>query len=118
MIHSSYMVAITSPARWGYSSVDVFFGAVRERPDRVVVEAGDLLRRDETGEIVVFKGREGNSLVTELFLVEAVIDEGDPRVKALLDDNAHPMFGDAPVSEEEWASMIEAAVATVRGESA
>lgn len=63
-VHTSLMLAITTPARWGYTPVDVFFGTVRERPDRVVVEAGELLRHDATGEVVVFKGRLGADLVT------------------------------------------------------
>jgi len=64
MIRSSLMDAVTSPSRWGYTPVDLFFGEVRERPDRVVVHKGELLRHDQTGAIVVFLGRQGANLLT------------------------------------------------------
>lgn len=65
MTRTSFMVVATRPTRFGFTPVDVFFGEVRERPDRVMVVAGDLLRNDATGEVVTFKGREGSTLVTE-----------------------------------------------------
>jgi hypothetical protein len=59
------MASVTSPERFGFRSVDVFFGIVRPRPDRVVVVRGDLLQNIETEEVRVFVAREGNTVVTE-----------------------------------------------------
>jgi hypothetical protein len=63
--HSSRMVVVTTPERFGFRSADVFFGTVRERPDRTVICTGDALQNIETGEVCVFVAREGMTLVTE-----------------------------------------------------
>jgi len=65
MTRTSRMCVVTSPARFGWVAVDVLFGTVRDRADRVTVLAGDAVRNLETGEVRVFVSREGTALVTE-----------------------------------------------------
>lgn len=66
MTRTSRMDAITTPARWGYEVVDVFFGEVRVRKNQTIAFKGDLLRKD--GIVREFIAREG----TELVLADAV----------------------------------------------
>lgn len=42
--HSSRMLALTSPARFGLEVVRVFFGEIRPDPHQVSVISGDLVR--------------------------------------------------------------------------
>ena len=44
MTHTSRMAAITTPSRFGYEIVDVFFGEVRVRSDQTLAMINDLLR--------------------------------------------------------------------------
>lgn len=62
---TSVMKAVTSPIRWSYEIVDIWFGEVRVRKSQTVALAGDLLRDLETGEIVELQGREGDMLLTK-----------------------------------------------------
>ncbi len=62
---TSIMKAVTSPIRWSYEIVDIYFGVPRVRKNQVVAMAGDLLRDLETGEIVELRGREGDMLLTK-----------------------------------------------------
>ena len=57
------MVVVTAPRRFGFTPVDVFFGVVRERPERTIITPGDLLRDDATGEIGEFVAREDGKLI-------------------------------------------------------
>ena len=61
--NTSVMAAITTPARWSYEVVDVFFGEVRVRANQTIAMKGDLLRDMDDGSIVEFIGREGTSLI-------------------------------------------------------
>jgi hypothetical protein len=56
------MAAITTPSRFGYEIVDVFFGEVRVRSDQTIAMVNDLLR-DGEGNVFKFQGREGNDLI-------------------------------------------------------
>jgi len=56
------MAAITTPSRFGYEIVDVFFGEVRVRSDQTIAMINDLLR-DGEGNVFEFQGREGNDLI-------------------------------------------------------
>lgn len=67
---TSRLLLVTQPlTRWGLMPVDVFFGEVRERPERDMVlgpspdgtRPGDLVR-DSSGSIREFLGREGGVL--------------------------------------------------------
>ncbi len=58
---TSRMDAITSPHRWGYEIVDVFFGKVRVRRNQTIAMKGDCLR-DGSGKVWVFQGRTNNDL--------------------------------------------------------
>ena len=69
--YTSRLLLITQPiARWGLTPVDVFFGEVRERPERDMVfgpspdgtRPGDMVR-DASGSIREFLGREGTTLL-------------------------------------------------------
>lgn len=60
MQHSA-MKAITQPGRWGYTVVDVFFGAVRPKQSQDVACAGDILA-DHEGKLWEFRGRVDNRL--------------------------------------------------------
>ena len=64
MTYTSRMEAVTSPTRFGFTPVDVIFGSVIERPDRIIVMSGDALRNEATGEVVEFIAREGYTLQT------------------------------------------------------
>ena len=64
MTNTSRMAVVTSPTRFGFTPVDVFFGTVQERPERIVVMSGEALRNEATGEVVVFVAREGTTLIT------------------------------------------------------
>ena len=60
---TSVMAAITTPARWSYEGVDIFFGEVRVRANQTIAMRGDLLRDVDDGSIVEFIGREGATLI-------------------------------------------------------
>jgi hypothetical protein len=61
------MVVITNPTRFGYTPCDVFFGEVRERPERNMIIAGsnDCLLVDPSGNVVEFVAREGSKIITK-----------------------------------------------------
>ena len=61
---TSMMQAITTPSRFGFEVVDMFFGEVRDRRDQTIAVRGDLLRNIATGEIREFRGREGRIIHT------------------------------------------------------
>jgi len=61
--NTSVMAAVTSPIRWSFEVVDLFFGEVRVRKSQVVAMKGDLVRDLETGEVSEFLGRDGDMLL-------------------------------------------------------
>ena len=60
---TSVMAAITTPARWSYEVVDIFFGEVRVRANQTIAMRGDLLRDMDDGSVVEFIGRKGDALI-------------------------------------------------------
>jgi hypothetical protein len=58
------MVAITNPARWGYTVVDMFFGQARPRRNQTVAVKGDILQ-DAKGKLWEFMGREHGKIITK-----------------------------------------------------
>ncbi len=64
MIHSSLMAAVTTPSRFGFTIVDIFFGEVRPRRNQTVAMKGDYLM-DDSGQVFLFEGREGDTLHLE-----------------------------------------------------
>ena len=81
MSRTSRTAAITSPARWGFELVDVFFGQVRPRATQTVVVAGDLLSPvlpegvDDSAPRPVYKfvARENDEIVVEQVQVEEAL---------------------------------------------
>lgn len=59
---TSEMVVVTTPARFGFELVDIFFGEVRVRPNQTRVERGDILRDLKTGALGEFVSRCGTEL--------------------------------------------------------
>jgi len=62
------LCAVTSPSRFGYEIVDVFFGQVSVRMNQTIAVArpegrGDLLRDKTTGKVAEFLGRTGNQII-------------------------------------------------------
>lgn len=64
VVKTSRMAAITNPQRFGFEPVDIFFGVVRPRPERVVTCKGDLLRDLATGQVVTFEFRQNDEVHT------------------------------------------------------
>lgn len=58
---TSPMEAVTSPQRWGYEIVDIFYGKVLPRKDQTVAMKGDCLR-DPDGNLWEFERRIHNDL--------------------------------------------------------
>lgn len=63
--NTSVMAAVTTPSRWSYEIVNVFFGEVRVRANQAVAMKGDLLRDMDDGSVVEFIGRDGDTLIVK-----------------------------------------------------
>ncbi|GAF79838.1 unnamed protein product, partial [marine sediment metagenome] len=61
---SSRLKAVTTPERFGFTRVQVYFGVPR-RTENQTACAGDLLQCNNTNKLVRFRYREGNRLVVE-----------------------------------------------------
>ena len=59
------MAAVTTPSRWSYEVVNVFFGTVRVCANQAVAMKGDLLRDMDDGSVVEFIGRDGDTLIVK-----------------------------------------------------
>ena len=60
------MKAVTNLKRYGYRSVNIFFGEIRPC-ERTVTCQGDLIQCLTTNVVVVFKSRQGDSLRVKPF---------------------------------------------------
>jgi hypothetical protein len=61
-IHTSSLIVVTTPARWGYEIVDIIYGEiVSTRRNQTIAIKGDILR-DRAGKLWEFQERRGSQL--------------------------------------------------------
>ena len=74
MTMTSRLLVLSNPLRWELTPVDVFYGEVRDRPERTMVlgPSGDVTRpgdivRDKNGTVWEFLGRENSKILLGAF---------------------------------------------------